>query len=202
MFIGEGYAITARGGTLHIAYVAGGYSKAGYATATRSGISRQGLCATGRMFGSPKIAVNEQGQVYLAFRDVTNNDALLLYQAGQEGNFSRLAGPGQAGEVALLPCLIEQKCVVVGHIPEGQIYLTLFVDCDFRAAEHAAGGAQALPADAASGGSGVTGFGIAAGHIGDVQCAAPGGDGVAFSNKHQSSIFISCSKYDILSCLT
>lgn len=76
--------------------MAGGYSKAGYATATRSGISRQGLCATGRMFGSPKIAVNEQGQVYLAFRDVTNNDALLLYQAGQEGNFSRLAGPGQA----------------------------------------------------------------------------------------------------------
>lgn len=92
----DDYAITARGGTLHIAYVAGGYSKAGYATATRSGISRQGLCATGRMFGSPKIAVNEQGQVYLAFRDVTNNDALLLYQAGQEGNFSRLAGPGQA----------------------------------------------------------------------------------------------------------
>lgn len=92
----DDYAITARGGTLHIAYVAGGYSKAGYATATRSGISRQGLCATGRMFGSPKIAVNEQGQVYLAFWDVTNNDALLLYQAGQEGNFSRLAGPGQA----------------------------------------------------------------------------------------------------------
>lgn len=92
----DDYAITARGGTLHIAYVAGGYSKAGYAAATRSGISRQGLCATGRMFGSPKIAVNEQGQVYLAFRDVTNNDALLLYQAGQEGNFSRLAGPGQA----------------------------------------------------------------------------------------------------------
>lgn len=92
----DDYAITTRGGTLHIAYVAGGYSKAGYATATRSGISRQGLCATGRMFGSPKIAVNEQGQVYLAFRDVTNNDALLLYQAGQEGNFSRLAGPGQA----------------------------------------------------------------------------------------------------------
>ena len=100
-----------------------------------------------------------------------------------------LAGPGQTGEVALLPCLIEQKCVVVGHIPEGQIYLTLFVDCDFRAAEHAAGGAQALPADAASGGSGVIGFGIAAGHIGDVQCAAPGGDGVVVHIRQKAQRF-------------
>lgn len=60
----------------------------------------QGYCASGRMFGDPKVAVTSQGQVYLAFRDVTNNNELLIYQA-QDGGFSRLASPGSASSYDL-----------------------------------------------------------------------------------------------------
>lgn len=94
------YSIISQGGTLHLAYVTGGYSQAGYATVTKSGISRQRFCASGRMFGSPKVAVTTQAQVYLAFRDVTNDDALLVYLA-QNHSFSRLPGPGSAGSYDL-----------------------------------------------------------------------------------------------------
>ena len=114
----DDYSLTARGGTLHIAYVAGGYSQAGYATATKNGISRQGLCATGRMFGNPKITVANQSQVYLAFRDVTNNDELLVYQAAQEGSFSRLAGPGRASSFDLAAGDDGLLLAVGGETPE------------------------------------------------------------------------------------
>ena len=96
----DDYALTAQGGTLHLAYVTRGYAQAGYATITSSGLSRQGFCASGRMFGNPKAAVTGQGQVYLAFRDVTNNDDLLVYQV-QDGGFSRLPSPGSASSYDL-----------------------------------------------------------------------------------------------------
>ncbi|WP_270914620.1 bacterial Ig-like domain-containing protein [Allofournierella sp. CML151] len=112
----DDYAITAQGGTLHLAYVTGGYSQAGYATITGSGISRQGFCASGRMFGSPKAAVTGQGQVYLAFRDVTNNNDLLIYQA-QDGGFSRLASPGSASSYDLAAGSSGLMAVLGGDTP-------------------------------------------------------------------------------------
>ena len=96
----DDYSLTAQGGTLHLAYVTGGYAQAGYATITKSGLMRQGYCASGRMFDNPKVAVTSQGQVYLAFQDVTNNNELLIYQA-QDGGFSRLASPGSASSYDL-----------------------------------------------------------------------------------------------------
>ena len=112
----DDYAITAQGGTLHLAYVTGGYSQAGYATITGSGISRQGFCASGRMFGSPKAAVSGQGQVYLAFRDVTNNNDLLIYQA-RDGGFSRLASPGSASSYDLAAGSSGLMAVLGGDTP-------------------------------------------------------------------------------------
>ena len=114
----------------------------------------------------------------------------LLYHRGvaaQSGQKSAAAGgqvigggaarARQPGKAAVLD-LIDQKIVVVGHIPEGQIHLALPGHCGLRVAEHPAGCAEALSAETAAGDGGIARLGVAAGHIGKMQGSALGGEGI------------------------
>ena len=146
-----------------------GQQKGGICTKSKPGFVG-GLIQTGQL--CPTVAIQ-----LLYHRGIAAQNSHKSAAAGGQVIGGSAARAGQPGESAILR-LIDQKIVVVGHIPEGQIYLALPGHGSLRAAEHPAGGAEALTADAAAGDGGIACLRIAAGHVGQVQCAALRSDGV------------------------